>query len=526
MPQTILGVDVGSYSVKIVQIERGFGEFKIVGFYEVPLVAEQVLTFEQAASAALAKFLEENPIPYDSCVLSLPGSLTAFRFLELPFGNAKKIDQTIDFELESLIPFDLENILYDYSILSLSPQNSKVLAAYLPEEDFKKFLNQMQVSGVDPKYIGVDTVDLSNLAHLGVLPPAGRYAILDLGHTKSNFTVLEGNNIKMLRCLSWGGHRLNQAMAQVSGLTYDQAEGMKHTKAQLVAGSDDKIFEAIHRNFLDLMQQIKQTLFAFYESGEPAIEALYVCGGTSRIPGVESFFSQQLNINVSSLDVLDDVYTQIRDREGARPVIPAALAAAVRAIYPNKGMRINFRRGDYAYKRDIREMEGSLKKIGMMAAAVVGLGLLYFIISYISLSSQVGKMNKNIAKLVRASVADLPKTGVDSANSALSVLNARITGMQDKLKKVEGEGSLNALQVLKMISAAMPPREQLVVDIDDVNITPDRVRFEGRTLSYEGVDKIKASLSQVKNFKNVETGDVRKGVKDEIKFKVSFDLTS
>jgi Tfp pilus assembly protein PilN len=315
-------------------------------------------------------------------------------------------------------------------------------------------------------------------------------------------------------------------MAQVSGLTYDQAEGMKHTKAQLVAGSDDKIFEAIHRNFLDLMQQIKQTLFAFYESGEPAIEALYVCGGTSRIPGVESFFSQQLNINVSSLDVLDDVYTQIRDREGARPVIPAALAAAVRAIYPNKGMRINFRRGDYAYKRDIREMEGSLKKIGMMAAAVVGLGLLYFIISYISLSSQVGKMNKNIAKLVRASVADLPKTGVDSANSALSVLNARITGMQDKLKKVEGEGSLNALQVLKMISAAMPPREQLVVDIDDVNITPDRVRFEGRTLSYEGVDKIKASLSQVKNFKNVETGDVRKGVKDEIKFKVSFDLTS
>jgi Tfp pilus assembly protein PilN len=171
-------------------------------------------------------------------------------------------------------------------------------------------------------------------------------------------------------------------------------------------------------------------------------------------------------------------------------------------------------------------MEGSLKKIGMMAAAVVGLGLLYFIISYISLSSQVGKMNKNIAKLVRASVADLPKTGVDSANSALSVLNARITGMQDKLKKVEGEGSLNALQVLKMISAAMPPREQLVVDIDDVNITPDRVRFEGRTLSYEGVDKIKASLSQVKNFKNVETGDVRKGVKDEIKFKVSFDLTS
>ncbi len=98
--------------------------------------------------------------------------------------------------------------------------------------------------------------------------------------------------------------------------------------------------------------------------------------------------------------------------------------------------------------------------------------------------------------------------------------------MQDKLKKVQGEGDMNALQVLKTISSALPPRDQLLLDIDDVNISADRVRLEGRTVSYEGVDKIKAALSQVKQFKNVETGDVRKGIKDEIKFKVSFDLTS
>lgn len=526
MPQTILGIDVGSFSVKVAQIERGFGEFKIVGFYEVPLVAEQVLNFEQAVSAALTKFLEENPIPYDSCILSVPGSMTAFRFLDLPFGNTKKIDQTIDFELEAVIPFELEEILYDYTILSMTPQNSQVLAAYLKEEEFKKFLSQIQVSSVDPKYVGVDTIGLSNLAYLGILPPEGRFAILDLGHSKSNLIVLEGNKVKMLRCFSWGGDRINHAIAQAGNLTYAQAEGLKHTKAQIIPGSEDKIFQAINKTFLDLMTQIKQTLFAFYEKGEPAIEALYLCGGTSRIQGAESFFSSQLNINVGPLDVLDDSFTQIQDREHVRPIIPAALATAVRGIYPNKGVRINFRRGEYAYKRDIQEMEGTLKKLGILAASVVGLGIIYFIVAYISLSSQVGKMNKNISKLVRASVSDLPKTGVDSANSALSVLNGKTTAMQEKLKKVEGEGNLNALQVLKMISAAIPPRDQLVVDIDDVNITPDRVRLEGRTVSYEGVDKIKAALSQVKNFKNVETGDVRKGIKDEIKFKVSFDLTS
>ncbi len=524
MPQTILGIDIGSYSVKIVQVERGFGEFKIVSFHEVPLVAEEVLTYEQSASAALTKFLEENPVNYDSCILSLPGLRASFRTLEMPFGNAKKIDQTLEFELETLVPFDIEELLYDYSILEMTPQKSKVLSAYIPSEDFKKFLNQIQVSGIDPRYVGVDTVDLSYLSFLGVLPPAGRYAILDLGHSKSNFVVLEGNRVKSLRCFSWGGHYITQAIAQAAQLTYEQAEGLKHTKGQLVEGSEDKVFQAIHSSFAELMQQLKQTLFAFYETGEPAIEALYLGGGSSKIAGVEAFFSNRLNINVSQLDVMDDAYTQVMDRERARPIIPSALGAALRGVFPNKGARINFRRGPYAYKRDIEQLEGSLKRIGLLAASVAGLALIYFIMAYFSLSSQVGKMNKNVSKLVRASVADLPKTGVDSATSALSVLTGKISGMQDKLKKVQGDGSLNALQVLKVVSAAMPPREQLQVDIDDVNITADRVRIEGRTLSYEGVDKVKAAIGQVKNFKNVETGDVRKGIKDEIKFKLSFDL--
>ncbi len=407
MPQTILGIDAGSYSVKVVQVERGFGEFKVVGFFEIPLIAEQVLTYEQAASAALTKFLEENPIQYDSCILSLPGTLCAFRTLELPFGNAKKIDQTFEFELETVIPYDIENVLYDYSVLSLSPTNSKVLAAYIPEEDFKKFLSQIQVSGVDPRYVGVDTVDLNLLTSLGVLPPAGRYAILDLGHSKSNFLVLEGNRVKTLRCLSWGGHQLTQAISEAGHLTYDQAEGMKHTKGQLVVGSEDKVYQAIEKSFLDLMQQIKQTLFAFYEAGEPAIEALYLCGGTSRMQGVESFFSNHLSINVSLLDILDESFSKIHDRERARPIIPTALSAALRGVFPNKGTRINFRRGDYAYKRDIEQMESSLKRIGIMAASVVGLGIIYFIVAYLSLSSQVGRMNKNVSKLVKASVTDL-----------------------------------------------------------------------------------------------------------------------
>lgn len=524
MAQIILGVDIGSYSVKIAQVERTFGEFKLVNFFEVPLVAEEVLTDFQAASAALSKFLSDNPINYDSCVLSIPGQMVSNRVINLPFSNPKKIDQTLEFELETLIPFDIDETLFDYSIIQQSEQSSKVLATYLPEESFKKFLEQVQHSGLDPRYVGTDSLDLSYLAQTGALPPQGKYALLDLGHTKSNFVIMEGTQVKLVRSFSWGGDRLTRAIEKAGNLDYESAESYKHNKGAVKEKGGDEIQKVIFAEFQNLGLQIRQTLFAFYESGETPIEALYLSGGSSKISGIESFFSHLLNINVSALDVLEDSFTLLHDRERARAVIPTAFGAALHGIFPNKGAKINFRRGEYAYKKDIEELGGSLKKIGVLAASVVGIGIIYFFISYFTLSSQVDNMNKNISKIVNSSVKGLPKKGIKSTKSALSMLNGKISEIDEKLKKVQGDSSMSALQILKMVSAAMPPREQLVIDIDDINISPNRVRLEGRTGSYEAVDKVKASLEKIHEFQNVQTGNVRKGVRDEIKFSLSFDI--
>lgn len=524
MPQIILGIDMGSYSVKIAELERGFGEFKLIGFHELPLVAQEVLTYEQAASAALAQFFEQNPINYDSCIMSFPGSHASFRILDLPFSNTRKIDQTIEFELETVIPFDIEEVLYDYGILSSTSDSSKVLVAYIKRDEFNRFLSQIQVSPVDPRYMGIDTLDLNCLNILALVPPRGNYAILDLGHRKSSLVMIDGDKIKNLRCFSWGGHDITQAIAAALELPYDQAEQLKHSKARLLPhASEDKLEQIVEKEFADLMQEIRQTLFSFLENGDGSIEALYLCGGSSRIAGVDSFFARHLKINVSPLDLFDENYVRIPQWEQVQTIIPTALSQALRGVYPNKGTRFNFRRGDYAYKKDIEQLSGHMRRLGAMVASVAVLGLAYFLVSYFTLSSQVGKMNQNLSRQVSASVRDLPKTGVTSANSALSILEGKITSTQENLKKTSGEGILSPIEVLKMISSSMPSREELTVDIDKINITTDKVTLEVRTKTYENVDQIKAAMSQVKAFKNVESGDVKK-FKDQVKFNLFFSI--
>jgi type IV pilus assembly protein PilM len=524
MAQTFLGIDLGSYSVKIAQLERGFGEFKLVNFFEVPLVAEEILTYQESASAALNKFISENPIPFDTCVLSLPANVVSFRTLELPFDNPKKIAQTLEFELESLIPFEIEDLLFDYALVESGKGISKALTTYIPEHAFGDFLKRIEKTGLEPRYIGVDATDLSFLPNLGVLPPQGRYAILDLGHTKTNFIFMDGGKVKTVRSFSWGGDRLTRTIERVGKMDYEAGERFKHSQAKVQKGSSNEILAALYKEFEDFGLQIRQTLFAFYESGEEPLEALYLCGGTSRMSGVESFFSALLNVNVSSLDVLDDSYTELRERERARPIIPTALGAALHGVFPNKGLKFNFRQGVYAYKKDMEQLGGTLKKIGVMAASVVGIGLIYFFIAYSSLSSQVETMNRDVTKLVKSSVKDIPKKGMQSTKSALAMLDTKIAGLNDRLKLAEGGGGMSSLQILKLVSGAMPPRDQLTMEVDDLNITPDRVRVEGRVNSYEAVDKIKSSIEKVPQFKNVQTGNVRKGIKDEIKFSLSFDI--
>jgi hypothetical protein len=356
------------------------------------------------------------------------------------------------------------------------------------------------------------------------LPPEGLYAILDLGHTKSNLLILEGNKIKGLRCFSWGGHHITQAIAKALECDYEKAEAIKHSKGQVLAGSEDSALQAIYACVENLQLQLKQTLFAFYESGERPIEALYLSGGTSRLLGMDSFFSSRLNINVGQLDVLDEAFSEIHDREAARHVVPTAFAAALHAVYPNKGVKINFRRGDYAYKKDIQQLEGSLKRIALVGVSVAALAIIYFITAHFTLSAQVNKMNNNIAKIIKTAIPDLPKGA--AGKQPLTLLDSQINSIQDKLKKVQGDNNYGALEILKAVSAAMPPRDELAIDVDKITISPNLVRLDVRAATYDAIDKMKSSIEKSKMFKNVQPGSPSKGVRGEIRFSISFDVVS
>lgn len=530
MSQLILGIDIGSYSIKVAEIERTVKEFHLVGFFEQPIVNAESLGREGAAAQALARLFEEYNLSTQMVYTALPGQITSHRAIDLPFADFKKVDQTIEFEMENYVPLPLEDLLIDYEFLATSKTGSTVLVSYAKTSDFVKFLNMMTGAEIDPRFVGSEPVELANIMKLGVLQPEGAYAVVDIGHEKTNVLIFVGPKLQFARTIMVGGRDLTKAIADSLNIPVAEAERMKIEMGQM--GSEAEGADQTTRNVAQAMQgpldeillHLRQTFMAFQEQKQEVVQALVLCGGTSRLPGIDQYLSSKLRKNVSFLDCLDFPFNQLSDSNWCRPIAASALAMAYRGVSGSGIRDIQFRRGEFAYKGEVKEYVSFLKQAGVMLGVVLVCALGSFIASYTALKGRVKNASSQVSTMAAQALPDLPKKLLNSPKDILSTLTGKISEAQEKKKKIDEETALSVLDALRELSAVLPPRETLQLDVDDFTVASHRIRLQARTTSFEAIDQIKEALSKSKMFKNVATENVKKGPKEEIRFSLSIEL--
>ncbi len=531
MPQTILGIDIGSYSIKIAQIKRTFKNFELVKFYEHFIQYNELLTSEEATTAAITAVLEDNALVWDQAIVGLPGQYVASRLITLPFGSKKKIDQTIEFELENYIPFELADVVTDYHIVKATKESSKVLAIYAPKGQFVKYLTLVENAGIDPKIVCVEGVELVNLVNLGMVPPEGVYALVDLGHKKTTVTICKGKSLIYTRTIMLGGWHITDSIAKRLNVPFEEAEKLKIEMGQAALEDtiayDDltkKVLSAIKIVTEDLILHLRQTFFSYLDEEGEAVSGIYLSGGTSRLPGIDRFLSVRLKQNVAFLDCLEFHFSRLSASEVHLQLIPQALALALRAVAPAGLPDVNFRRGEFAYKGDVKQIGGGIRRAGLAIGFAILLAIFYFGVRYYTLNKRLTELNKEVATLVQNAIPDVDKKKITTAPAALSTVKARRTEVSDRLAKFSAALSSSGLDILKDVSAAFPPKEEVQVDVDKLDYSPGMIKISGRTDSSEAIDKIKAAMDKSGKFKNVSTGNIRKGTKDDIKFDMTVEL--
>jgi general secretion pathway protein L len=553
MAQRVIGIDVGSHSVKVVQLTVSMRSFSVTGYHEEPVPQDEGVEGEprsalERAGEALRALQARGALAGDVFITGLPGDVVTTRLVRLPFSDSRRIDATLRFEVEAQVPYDLDDMVLTSTVLSGQvDKKTDVLVGLAKKSDVAEYLSLLKSVGVDPRHVEMDALALDDLVrHLlarteDAAPPAvtpggttiaagpdaylAATAVVDIGHRRTSICVMVEDQVVTARTVLRGGADLTRALARSFHLPLDQAEQGKQREAYLEVPGEKapypeqaRISQILREALQPVVRELRQSFQAVVAQRRARVRRLYLCGGGARVHNLDRFLADELNVEVRRATAVSealapalpvDQWAQGTDMTHAAK----ALAYALSGYAAGKSERLDFRQGDFAYRGDFEFLEGRAPQLvaGLLVVALL-LGFNGYA-RYFDISRREAQV---MARQQEACKAILGQE-VKSAERCLAMMNEQIQ------PTAEGAGvpEISAIDPYLEVARATPP--DVTVKVDELEIGVDRVRVKGMTDSFEAVDKIVSGMQKGRCFHNVQRGPARQ-TGDKVGFSVTVDV--
>ncbi len=279
----VLGLDLGSASIKAVEITRTGGALSVTGcsYEEVP----DPTAYDQSIKSVIAA----ADLSTKNVVVGFSGRSTLLQTLTLPADALDDLPDIVRAEAEKHIPYDMDEAQLDYHVLEGDPMdmNIRVLLAAVRLSDIEDKLEVLFSAGIHPKRIDIELVALANAAETAngsgfFLPEGQPVGLVDFGASKTLIAVTDGGT-HVFREFPVGGITLTEMVAQRFGCPMDRAEKIKRSPG----GDIDTVKDAIYPGLEDITAEIRACLDQFKnQSGGREAKRLLLSGGLVAFGGV------------------------------------------------------------------------------------------------------------------------------------------------------------------------------------------------------------------------------------------------
>lgn len=346
--KSAVGLDIGSHSVKVVELIRAGKSLKLARFAIQELapgtVADGEIVNRELVNAGIRDALKNAGIKPKLVFSAVSGRSVIVRRIPMEKMSEENARQAIRWEAEQHIPFRIDEVSIDFKIINpeMAPGQMEVLLVAAKKEAVDLHRGLLQSSGVKPTAIELEQFALQRTFEYNYKPGADEcVTILNIGAEVTNMVVVKGGLPSFNRDLSIGGNRFIEALQRSMGLDYETAESV--LKGELPEGaSQDEVKSAIGYVIEELSTSVRRSFISFQASGESTrIDRMYISGGCSLVPGLASTLSEQHGLPVESLETFRNISADssvISDQD--RPVMSALLAVsiglALRAFEPGR----------------------------------------------------------------------------------------------------------------------------------------------------------------------------------------------
>ena len=517
--RSVLGLDVGSHGIKAVELKVS-PRTVAPGQYRVhPRVDTQAPLRDH-----LQRFLGMHHLPTETVAAALPARQLSSRRLEFPFSDARRLEQAIPFEIEAETPFELDDIVVDWNLLAGDRQHGVVAATLARNEHVGLAIQTLEDAGCEPQVLEAEGLVLANLAPVFALD--GTHLIADIGHEKTTFCAVIDGRPALARSLPVAGKAMTESLARELGLDLEAAEQHKLENGALGGkrGAASPGVAAIVDRIAREAVRTLEAAEARHGEGPVAREAkLTLIGGSARLDGIDTVLARRTGLSCQRLRMPADA-PHANLAEGIDPVLfGPALALALR-LSGEAVTRMNFRRGEFAYRQDLAAVFGrELRPTAILAAVLVGL-LLASTLSGIVIQNQRAGRHRQAASELYAEA--FPGRANAPANPA-SALRGELASAQERAEFLGlYSGNRSALNLLAELSEAIP--SDLEVRITEVAIDRNVIRLDVDAQGYEAADRLTTVLSETSPFEGAEvSGSVRQDRKTGgVSFNVNIPLAT
>ena len=304
-PKPMLGVDISSSAVKLIELSKTGSDFKVEAYRVLPLPANTIVDKNiadlDALSETIATVVKRSGSKLTDIVAAVSSSSVITKEIELPAGLTElQMEMQIEVEADQYIPYPMEEVAFDFDVLGEvenNPDLVRVLLAACRQENVEHRRQALEMAGFNPKVIDVESFAVERAYKLieGQLDEVSDQvvAIADIGATVFSFTVLVDGKIIYNREQLFGGKQLTEEIQRRYGLSWEEA-GEAKRKGGL---PEDYATEVLAPFKESLVQYITRSLQFFYSSSHfNYVDQLFLAGGVSALEGLVDEVEQVIGL--------------------------------------------------------------------------------------------------------------------------------------------------------------------------------------------------------------------------------------
>ncbi len=330
----LIGLDIGSRSIKAAQIsetKKGSSLERFAITEIAPgLIEDGAIKDAERVSDTIQQLFKNYSIKGNNVALSIGGYSVIVKKINVQTMPEEQLQDTISFEAEQYIPFDIADVNLDFQILGENPNNPNqmnVLLVAAKKEMVNDYVNLAQMAGLNPCVIDVDAFALQNIYELNYSPSEDEnVALIDIGASKTSLNILKGATSVFMRDVSLGCGQINQKIVSLIDCSLDDAEEIKFgTQSEKIASGD--LTDIVSSVVSDWCTEIRRALDFFYSTyPDDQIKKIVLSGGGGNIKEFRQLLSVETSAEVATINPFEgfQVDTNRFDVEFLKKIAPQA----------------------------------------------------------------------------------------------------------------------------------------------------------------------------------------------------------